>query len=214
MSSARDEILGAVRAQLRTADRPELPGTRTRFALPEGERLARFCTLLERVGGRGESVADGPAAARRVAELLAERRVQRLIVSDAPELAPLVAALPPDLVRLSPEAPRAALFAAEAGLTTAQWGIAETGTIVLEAARERHRLASLLPDFHLALLPRSRLLGTLGEAFTRLRAAGGDRPARTVTFVTGPSRTADIELELVVGVHGPKHLHVLVLEHA
>jgi L-lactate dehydrogenase complex protein LldG len=214
VSTARDAILGAVRANLRGAARPELPEARTRFALSEAERLTRFCALLERVGARGEVVADARAAARRVAELLAERGVRGLIVSDAPELETLVATLPSGLVRLAPDAPRAALFAADAGLTTAQWGIAETGTLVLEAANERHRLASLLPAFHLALLPRSRLLGTLGEAFARLQAPGGGPRSRTVTFVTGPSRTADIELELVVGVHGPKHLHVLVLEAA
>lgn len=214
MSNAREEILGAVRANLRTAARPELPGTRTPFALLERERVERFFALLARVGARGESVAEPSAAARRVTELLAERQVRRLIVSDAPELAPLAAALPPDLVRLAPDAPRAELFAADAGLTTAQWGIAETGTLVLEAARERHRLASLLPAFHVALLPRSRLLGTLGEAFARLQTPGGAPRSRTITFVTGPSRTADIELELVVGVHGPKFLHVLLLDSA
>jgi L-lactate dehydrogenase complex protein LldG len=65
-----------------------------------------------------------------------------------------------------------------------------------------------------ALLPRSRLLGTLGEALARVRPGAGAPPSRTITFITGPSRTADIELELVVGVHGPKHLTVLLLDSA
>jgi L-lactate dehydrogenase complex protein LldG len=93
----------------------------------------------------------------------------------------------------------------------AQWGIAETGTLVLESAREQHRLASLLPALHVVVLPCSRLLGTLAEAFVRLQPNGAPS-SRTITFISGPSRTADIELELVVGVHGPKLLHVLLVD--
>src|SRR6185503_17060568 len=105
---------------------------------------------------------------------------------------------------------RAALLAAELGVSCAQWGIAETGTLVLESARERHRLVSLLPPVHVALLPSARLLGTLGEALAALRTSIGGPASRTITFITGPSRTADIELTLVVGVHGPRELHVLL----
>ena len=106
-----------------------------------------------------------------------------------------------------PDASREELFSADLGVTAVQWAIAETGTLVLVSDEERHRLASLLPPVHIALLPRSRILANLGETLKTLR-----RPlSPAVTFVTGPSRTADIELQLVIGVHGPRELHVVVV---
>jgi L-lactate dehydrogenase complex protein LldG len=137
--------------------------------------------------------------------------VRSVAVSDAPEVAAVSAALPADMRVLPPDTLRSELLAADAGLTCAQFGIAETGTLVLVSADERHRVASLVPALHVALLPASRLLGTIGEALARLHDDEGRVRSRTVTFVTGPSRTADIELTLVVGVHGPKALHVFVL---
>jgi L-lactate dehydrogenase complex protein LldG len=214
VSSAREAILARVRAGLSGARVPPLPSVRTGAGVPESERVARFAGLLERVGARLVRVADPAAAGLELARLCAENGVRALVASDAPLLAPLLAVLPPELRRLAPDAQRVELFACELGLSSAQWGIAETGTLVLESAIERHRLASLLPPRHVAVLARSRLLGTLGEAFAAVRAGAGTPASRTITFVTGPSRTADIELELVVGVHGPKHLTVLLLDSA
>jgi L-lactate utilization protein LutC len=215
MSEARAEILGKIRDQLA---RTRLPATLERPSAthlqqgPPGERAARFQTILRQVGGQVERVSDLEAAAACLRELLAEVGASRLLVSDAPEARALAARLPAGVLRLPPDAPRSELLAADAGLSSAQWGVAETGTLVLESARERHRLASLLPPVHVALLRESGLLGTLGEALERIRAPSGAPASRTITLITGPSRTADIELELVVGVHGPKALHVLLLE--
>ena len=75
---------------------------------------------------------------------------------------------------------------------------------------EHHRLVSLLPAVHIAILPAAAILGTLGEALAAIRDESGVVRARAITFITGPSRTADIELTLVVGVHGPKELHVIL----
>jgi L-lactate utilization protein LutC len=205
VSDARTEILGKVRARLAAdpARAAPLPPFLTGAPLGLHERFERFRSTLERVGGRVERVPDTAAALARVAALVRERGLARVARSDAPELADLGARFGP-LVELTGPEPRDALLAAELGVTTAQWGIAETGSLVLCSADERHRLVSLLPPVHVALLRADRLLGTLGEA---LAAARG---SRTITIVTGPSRTADIELTLVVGVHGPRELHVLV----
>ena len=92
-------------------------------------------------------------------------------------------------------------------MTTAQWGIAETGTLVLESARERSRLASLVPPMHVALLSTSRICPSLAGALARVDVA-----SHAITLITGPSRTSDIELTLVVGVHGPQVVHILLLE--
>ena len=117
--------------------------------------------------------------------------------------------LPAAALEDEPQA-RKALLDADVGVTGAQWGIAETGSLVLESAREHHRLISLVPSIHVALLPRFAILGSLGEALRAVRGPTGRPRSRTITLITGPSRTADIELQLVVGVHGPRELHVLL----
>jgi len=212
VSDARTEILARVRAQLARAGRPPAPPPYRGVEIPAEARLGRFTATLERVGGRVQRVADLIAARATVRAALAEAGARRVLVSDAPAVQALAGPLQGELELLLPSAPRAAQLAAEAGLSTAQWGIAETGTLVLESAREQHRLASLLVPLHVALLPVARLVGTLGDALSVLQTPAGAPTSRTITFVTGPSRTADIELELVVGVHGPRQLLVLLVD--
>ena len=111
-------------------------------------------------------------------------------------------------ITISPSA--ADLFGYDVGLTTAQAAIAETGTLVLESNEERHRLVSLLPPVHIALVEAANICATLGEALTGVKRKGPSGMSRAITFITGPSRTADIELTLTIGVHGPKELYVIV----
>ena len=96
-----------------------------------------------------------------------------------------------------------------AGATEADFGIAETGTVVEVSGPGRSRLASLLPEFHLVVLPVSRLRSGLGEVLSEIESRG--IPGAAVTLITGPSRTADIEQVLTIGVHGPARLHVVLL---
>ena len=103
------------------------------------------------------------------------------------------------------------LFDCDMGITTAQWAIAETGTLVLESERERHRLASLVPPVHVAIVEAGRIRRTMAEALELIKNADVGL-SRTVTFITGPSRTSDIELTLAIGVHGPGELHVIVID--
>lgn len=211
MSTAREQILGALRAGLRDTTPSPLPPVRRGAPVPAAERADRFVAVLNRIGGRAEIVADLATATARIEALLAEHGVQRLATSDAPELAGMTPAWSHGRRVLPSDATREELLDADAGVTFAQLGIAETGTLVLATASEQNRLASLLPALHLAVLPCSRLCGSLGDAFAALVGVDGAPRSRTITFVTGPSRTADIELTLVVGVHGPKALHVLLV---
>ena len=100
------------------------------------------------------------------------------------------------------------LFNLDVGITYAQAGIAETGTLVLDSSVERNRLVSLVPPVHIAILDAARIYATLGETLALLQS--NDELSPAITFITGPSRTGDIELTLTVGVHGPQELHVIV----
>ncbi len=93
-----------------------------------------------------------------------------------------------------------------AGVSQALYGLAETGSVVLAASPDEPRARSLLPDVHVALLAEDRILPGLPELF---EAVGNDLPS-ALAIVTGPSRSADIEQQLVVGVHGPGEVHVVL----
>jgi L-lactate dehydrogenase complex protein LldG len=98
---------------------------------------------------------------------------------------------------------------ASVGITGALAGLADTGSIVVASGPTRPRLASLLPAIHIALLPIADLYPGLSDFFT----ARPDviRAGSNVVIITGPSRTADIELTPILGVHGPKNLHVVLI---
>jgi L-lactate dehydrogenase complex protein LldG len=94
------------------------------------------------------------------------------------------------------------------GLTGAQGGLADTGSLALVSGPGRGRLASLLPPVHIALLPRHRLYPSLPAFLAANSTAASD--GSNLVFITGPSRTADIELTLSMGVHGPKEIHAII----
>jgi L-lactate dehydrogenase complex protein LldG len=93
-----------------------------------------------------------------------------------------------------------------AGVSRALYGLADTGSVVLASSPDEPRARSLLPAVHVTLLAEDRLLPGLPELFEAL----GDELPSALAIVTGPSRSADIEQELVVGVHGPAEVHVVL----
>lgn len=94
-----------------------------------------------------------------------------------------------------------------AEVSEAAYGLADTGSVVLAASPEEPRARSLLPDVHVSLLRQDRILPGLAELFA---AVGDDLPS-ALAIVTGPSRSADIEQSLTIGVHGPGEEHVVLL---
>ena len=98
------------------------------------------------------------------------------------------------------------------GLTLADWGIADTGSLVLDSSSEDLRLATMLAETHVAVLPVSRLRPDLHGPGGRNEPPDGSRRPSYLAFITGASRTADIERVLTIGVHGPQELHLLHLK--
>ncbi|MBI5897121.1 MAG: lactate utilization protein [Desulfobacterales bacterium] len=117
----------------------------------------------------------------------------------------------PHGIRLTDGSLRDHLAGIDIGVTIADYGIAETGTLVIDSSSEAVRLATMISEIHVAILPLSRLRETAYELESEL-SAYMQTPANYLAFITGASRTADIERVLTIGVHGPLELHILLLE--
>ena len=107
---------------------------------------------------------------------------------------------------------RQAAVDAQLGITGVDYAIAETGSVVLLPSPRVSRLTSLLPPVHLAIVRPRDVLGTLDDLFLLRRLDFYERGvmAPYLNFITGPSRTADIEQQIVIGVHGPGEVHMLI----
>jgi L-lactate dehydrogenase complex protein LldG len=191
------------------------------------ETLARFRTEFERVGGvlhRVPAVADVlPVLAR----LARERQARRFVAWPAATLGLDVTTLRGDGFDVAPmpagdvadEAERRALretnAAADLGVTGVDLAVAETGSLIVVSGRGRPRSTSLLPPFHVAVFDRTVLVESLAHVGVFLEAwhaEGAPADGGVINVITGPSRTADIELTLTRGVHGPKEVHAVFVE--
>lgn len=225
MNAARDQILGAVRDGLRRA---VLPGANAdAIALPRAGRTdpqalwERFAHTLTALTGRVHHATSAGQAADVVAAIAAEHGAQAFLSWNDDQLGcdgltGLLASR--DLRRVTYDlvfdaAGRAAdvpaLGEVVLGLTGSDAAIADAGAIVLVSGPGRGRLASLLPPVHVAIVSAARIWPSLPALLADEPDLVG-RGANTVV-IAGPSRTADIEMTLTHGVHGPKHVHVIVM---
>jgi L-lactate dehydrogenase complex protein LldG len=175
--------------------------------------VERFRLALEAVAGRCVLVRDEREAAEAVRGIVEQKQARRVAVSDSTLVRRVLAQVSSTAELLENQA-ASELFDCDLGVTSAQWAVAETGTLVLESESERHRLASLVPPVHVAIIESRQIRRTLGEVLQVLSERGVDDLSRAVTFITGPSRTSDIELTLAIGVHGPAELYVIIIEDA
>lgn len=179
-------------------------------------RIDRFAAALERVQGACHRCTSDEGAMEALRAIVRDRKVKRLVRSDDPLVRTILEGVTGGFELLPHDASRAVMLTADLGVTRGALGVAEYGTIVLPTGAspqtERSRFAALLPDAHVAIIAASDLVERWDDAVVAMRSMP-DGPPPTVTFATGPSRTADIELELVLGVHGPRAQHVVVLEH-
>jgi L-lactate dehydrogenase complex protein LldG len=210
----RQRIREAVAKGNRAGSNPPLPERGAIGYQGAGDDLiARFREEFTVAGGQLHLVADRAAAMRVVVELVRERSSRRVLlgrseVLDALHLTEPLCALGVEIVDSEQREDR---FAAEVGLSGVDYLIAETGSVVLASRPEQPRSLSLLPPVHVAVAERRQLLPDLFDLF----AALGERlellPA-CVAVITGPSKTGDIELRLVTGVHGPGEIHVVLID--
>lgn len=171
--------------------------------------LKQFVETLQKAGGQVVEAANADAAAA----YIAARVEGPVLLPPQPSLerAGLAAALTAAGVSLVTDAWREHAPTAYAGVSGANFALADTGTLVLESTAEAVRLATTLPEKHFALLDPAKIVADSMAAVPFLRGFHERAPRNYLAYITGPSRTADIERVLTIGVHGPRELHVLLV---
>jgi len=164
--------------------------------------VERFSRELEAVGGHAYRLTKGELS-KRLIEFLKERDINAAIMWDL-----ILALNESDLSEAGVRAERSVDPTLKAGITGALSAIAETGTLVIPSGKGQPLGTSLLAEFHIAIISSSQIVWSLDEALKNQEV----RNASAIALVTGPSRTADIEMTLTIGMHGPKELHVFVVD--
>ncbi len=234
MSTARDQILAALREGFKGRDEvvakvgvdarlarrePNLVPARGR---PENRKaaLAAFTAMAEEASAtvaRVNTMIDVPNA---VAEYLRMHNLPMRAVL-APD--PLLDAARWERRKTLELRKGAAEPFDEVGISLAYRAVAETGTLVMLAGADTPTTINFLPETEIVIVPADRVVGAFEEALAPLRAAppagnGGETPPhnlpRVVNFITGPSRSADIEQTLQLGAHGPRRLHIVIVDDA
>lgn len=178
----------------------------------EGDLKLRFRAMSERMSSTVDEVphlADAPAAVARYLD--AQRLPRRAAIW--PTLASLDWAGAGVTAEARPASREPPPGGDAVGITGCFCAFAETGTLVLTSGPQTHSSTHLLPETHIALVPASRIVAGMEDAFALLRAERGGEAMmpRALNMVSGPSRTADIEMTLVLGAHGPYRVHIVVL---
>jgi L-lactate dehydrogenase complex protein LldG len=222
--SGRAVMLGAIRRALR---RGELPADQAamlqarmaapprqlipaRSQVPHAAQIDLFVANVEREFGTVARVESGDAVPEAVADYLAAQNLpSEIAIAPHPELRAMPWGERP-LLRLREGRAEAS---DAVSVQQAFAAIAETGTLMLPSAPERPTTLNLLPDTAIVVLRAERLVGAYEDAWDLLRSEMGGMP-RNVMLVTGPSRSADIEQALELGAHGPRRLHVVLVEEA
>lgn len=210
--SARDEILQRVAAGVGKGDFAARRAVAEAYMAGQGrgpqpvvgkDLLARFRLKAESLASSVAVVAEQSAVPAAVARYLAAGNLGKLAVVSGD-----IAALDWAGSGLQVAA-RPAVDSDQVGISGCFCAIAETGTLMLLSGPDSPATVSLLPETHIALVPVARIVATMEEAFALLRTERGALP-RAVNFISGPSRTGDIEQTIVLGAHGPCRVHLIL----
>ena len=221
--SAREAILGKVRSALHgdagDAARAAIVAARLkqppkgvipeRGQLPHKERVALFCVMAEKLAATVERVKGPDAVPNAVARYLRRHNLPASLRMGADQR---LAAMPWDEQRALELKSGPSDGDDEVGLSHATAAIAETGTLVLTSGLANPTTINFLPEHHIIVVDAADIEGDLEAALARIRSDfGKGKMPRTVNLISGPSRSADIEQKLILGAHGPRALHVIVV---
>lgn len=213
--STREDILGRVRAKLGRTDSNAASGrsaidaylvSRKQGPRPvmHGDLVSRFRMKSELLSSTIDEVATPADVPQAVARYLAAHHLTTRAVCW-----PGLSSLPWHQAGMDVEA-RAAHGSDLIGITGCFCALAETGTLMLCSGPNCPAATSLLPETHIAVLPANRILAGMEDAWNLARAELGEMP-RAVNFISGPSRTGDIEQTIVLGAHGPYRVHIVIV---
>ncbi len=220
--SGREQILGAIRAGLGShggdgAAVRERIAKHARHTIParatgdRGALVERFVDRASSVETTFTRVADMAEVPAVLSEYLARENLPaRVVMAPDKELdaAPWDKDAP--LLEIRRGVPKEADLVS---VTSAAAGVAETGTLVMLSGPDHPSTLNFLPETHVVVLPATRIVGAYEDAWDQIRAAadGGLLP-RTVNHITGPSRSGDIEQTMLLGAHGPRRLHIILVD--
>lgn len=223
--SSREAVLARVKQAVAEGNRagavpslPERSGVGYQGAGPEP--VQRFAAELQKAGGKCHIVSDAAGIVQTIQSIVQPASARRLLLSrggliDDFDLPAKLRAVGLD-VRTLDEVhanPPEDFFKADVGITNVHRLIAETGTVVLASRPNEPRSVSLLPPVHICLAERTQILPDLFDLFDLFSPTvtpNQSLPPSCLTLITGPSKTGDIELKLVTGVHGPGEVHVII----
>jgi L-lactate dehydrogenase complex protein LldG len=201
-ASASAEDKERIKARL-ASPQPNLLPKRGQLELPA--RIELFLSMAKEVAATFVRVSDWSAAGREIGDYLAANALpfQAMLAPD-----PRLDAISDSRLVIK----RGTAGAEDAvGVTLAFAGVAETGSLAVLGDAKTPNGLNFLPDTHIVLLPASRVVPTYEDVWALLRSEYGPLP-RVVNFITGPSRTGDIEQTILLGAHGPRRLHILLLD--
>ncbi len=225
MSDARSDIFARIREALKVkAPKPHLKGEpaagKTSAVakpwLPEGgetadaslsilaEQLAKLKAVLIRVP-------DHAAAAKAVADLSSSKGWKKVAYHGHPLTRPIASALTCETWEADASFDKQKLEGCDAGLTTCEAIVAQLGAILVSSASSGGRALSILPHVHVVVAEASQVVPDLGTSLALVQARHGKDMPSMLSFITGPSRTGDIERILVLGAHGPKELYLVLV---
>ncbi|MGN7355912.1 LutC/YkgG family protein [Paenibacillus sp. SAF-054] len=223
--AAQKQFIGNIAGRLgRSAVSPQpahpfrgAPDFWTAYELGREEQIARFMSNWQAAGGFAERAAAMTDLPGMISRILGELNAASTVRQNLPELEQLgLEVLLPGLRHdawngLDADASLRTAEKADAGIVLADFAVAYTGSIVVTSSTEKGRSVSLLPNILIAVIPAERMHTRLGEVMSRIASVPGEQFPAGVHFISGPSRSSDIENDLTIGVHGPGVAYALIV---